>query len=126
MTPLDSCGFGQDHEQNRREPMSLSGSTLAKNAPTSFGRIPCYAGKIPCSYPEQGIHAYRLDMSRNKAAPADQKGQIRCVFRKFPVKFPASRESRPAKARETSENPRAADPPTRLSRAELRLAQARG
>jgi hypothetical protein len=52
---------------------------------------------------EQGIHPYLIDISRDQAAPAARKGQIRCDFAKFPVKFPASRELRPAKARETSE-----------------------
>ncbi len=36
--------------------------------------FPSYATKIPCSCLEQGIHAYRLDMSCDQAAPAARKG----------------------------------------------------
>jgi hypothetical protein len=65
--------------------------------------IPCYAAEIPCFSPEQGIHAYRIDMSRDRAAPAARKGANSAHFDKFPAKFPASRELRPAKAWAMSE-----------------------
>ena len=65
-------------------------------------QIPCSAAGIPGSLREQGIHGKALILLCDQARGPPKTGKFGRVFvkfPKFPAKFPASRESRPAKAR---------------------------
>jgi hypothetical protein len=53
---------------------------MSFDAPMSFERIPCFAAEIPCFRLEQGIRAEHIDISRDQAAPAPRKRQIRPDF----------------------------------------------
>jgi hypothetical protein len=64
-----------------------NGATVAE-IPCSLDKIPCSRKKIPCSV-EQGICSQAIDAARVLDARIALGGPF---FKKFPAKFPASRE----------------------------------